>query len=204
MPAGPAHAWLQRLPLKHKHKRKNTPQANLNPTLPSPLQIQHTPQEKPMRAALTRPPLLPPTHNLTSSLLPPLSLPPPLMPENAPHSKLQIKQQNCKHSKDVTLSLINTTDPEDWDLILIQEPYIYPRSQLTLASQHWYTLYPSQDPDDHNLPCSLILISALLTSNSFTRICIASHIVTAISITQANTNINIYNIYNPPDTDMAL
>ena len=26
----------------------------------------------------------------------------------------------------------------------------------------------------------------------------------AISITQANTNIDIYNIYNPPDTDMTL
>ena len=125
------------------------------------------------------------------------------MPENAPHSRLQIKQQNCK-PKDITLSPINTTDPQDWELILIQEPYIYPRSQLTPASQHWYTLYPSQDPDDCNLPHSLILISAKLTSHSFIQIHITSHVVTALSITQVGTNINIYNIYNPPDTDMTL
>jgi hypothetical protein len=52
------------------------------------------------------------------------------MPESTPNNRLRIKQQNCKHSKEITLTLINTTDPYDWDLVLLQEPYIYPSHNL--------------------------------------------------------------------------
>lgn len=62
------------------------------------------------------------------------------MPEHTQNKTLKIKQQNCKHSKDITLTLLNTADPMKWDIILIQEPYIYPRTRLSPASPNWYIL----------------------------------------------------------------
>ena len=49
-------------------------------------------------------------------------------------SGLRIKQQNCRKSKTTALGLINIANPAKWDVILIQEPYIYLNSTLTITS----------------------------------------------------------------------
>jgi Endonuclease-reverse transcriptase len=117
---------------------------------------------------------------------------------------LRIKQQNCKHSKDITLTLMNMTDPLEWDLLLLQEPYIYPRTRLSPATANWYIMYPIQDNNDISPPRSIILISTQLTSDSFRQIQIKSHTISAITFTYNNdSNIDIYNIYNPPDSNTA-
>ena len=57
-------------------------------------------------------------------------------------SGLRIKQQNCRKSKTTALGFITIADPTKWDVILIQEPYIYPNSTLTIALQYWNVIYP--------------------------------------------------------------
>ena len=116
--------------------------------------------------------------------------------------QLRIKQQNCKHSKEVTLTLINEADPSKWDLLLIQEPYIYPDCRSSIATAKWFPLYPPQSIN--KIPCSMILVSNTLSSNTFEQIQIPSDTVTATSIKLTDGTINIYNIYNPPDSNSAL
>jgi hypothetical protein len=117
---------------------------------------------------------------------------------------LRIKQQNCKHLKDIMLTLMNMTDPLEWDLLLLQEPYIYPRTHLSPATANWYMMYPIQDNNNISLPHSIILISTQLTLGSFRQIQIKSHTISAITFTYNNdSNIDIYNIYNPPDSNTA-
>ena len=41
------------------------------------------------------------------------------------HAPICTMQQNCRVSKDITLTLINDVDPTKVGLILVQEPYIY-------------------------------------------------------------------------------
>ncbi|KIJ22827.1 hypothetical protein M422DRAFT_276688 [Sphaerobolus stellatus SS14] len=103
---------------------------------------------------------------------------------------------------DITLTLLNLTDPAKWDLILLQEPYIYPNSMLTIASARWFPLYPSCPPGQ--APRSLILVSSNLSSNTFEQSHIPSNTVTAISIFIPGGTINLFNLYNPPDSDAAL
>jgi hypothetical protein len=38
--------------------------------------------------------------------------------------KLRIYQLNCNASYDCQLIMLNSLSPQDWDLIMIQEPYI--------------------------------------------------------------------------------
>ena len=73
------------------------------------------------------------------------------MSEHA-HPEIRILQQNCRASKTVSLSLISEANPANFDLILIQEPYIYPNTCLSIASPKWHSYYPDQSPSDMNSP----------------------------------------------------
>ncbi|KAF8576367.1 hypothetical protein K439DRAFT_1287663, partial [Ramaria rubella] len=109
---------------------------------------------------------------------------------------LQIKQQNCKHSKDVTLTLLNLANPADWDLILIQEPYIYPNSRLTPATNKWVPLYPVSPANDDRPPRSIIFINANISTDSFQQIQIKSNKISTISMKHPDGTLDIFNIYN--------
>ena len=50
------------------------------------------------------------------------------------HAPIRTMQQNCRVSKDIALTLISDVDPAKVDLILVQEPYIYPNTKLSIAS----------------------------------------------------------------------
>ena len=119
---------------------------------------------------------------------------------------LRIKQQNCRKSKRVALSLINTADPALWDVILIQEPYIHPESTLTTASHAWNVLYPSPQSGGPASPSSVILINANLGPHCFQQITIMSNSITAVKLTPnaSSAPITIFNVYNPPNTNRAL
>ena len=123
------------------------------------------------------------------------------MPEQCQANQLCIKQQNCKHSKDLTLSLINMTDPNEWDILLIQEPYIYTEHTISIATSRWFPLYPP--PNTKQSPRSIILISTNISSNTFEQIQLPSDVVTAITLMIPGGKINIYNIYNPPNSNEA-
>ena len=61
-------------------------------------------------------------------------------------------QQNCWVSKDIALTLINNIDPAKVDLILFQEPYIYPNTKLSIVSPNWHAIYPFRCPTRTSLP----------------------------------------------------
>ena len=94
-------------------------------------------------------------------------------------------------------------DPTNTDIILVQEPYIYPNMCQSIASPKWCTYYPIQPPANTS-PHSFILISMLIDPNSVAQIPIPSSHVTAITISSTSDVLHIYNIYNPPNSDLAL
>src|SRR6266481_7628452 len=121
-------------------------------------------------------------------------------------SGLRIKQQNCRKSKSVALSLISTANPNLWDIILIQEPYIYPGSKLTTASPAWNIIYPVSNPYDAHAPGSVILLNANTGSQRFRQIPLQSSLIMAVSFHPDDdaVPITIFNIYNPPNSNLTL
>ncbi|KAF8579182.1 hypothetical protein K439DRAFT_1360128, partial [Ramaria rubella] len=117
------------------------------------------------------------------------------MPNSSLCQDLCIKQQNCKHSKDITLTLINTANPAEWDIILIQEPYIYPNSRLTPASNKWIPLYPVPTSNIDEPPRSIIFVNANISSDAFQQIPINCNEISAVSVNHTAGTLNIFNIY---------
>lgn len=119
-------------------------------------------------------------------------------------SNLHITQQNWKHCISIAQTPINTLNPNDWDLVLLQEPYIYPNTHLTMASRNWVTMYPTPGNGDTNIPKSVILVSDRLNLESYQQITIPSIHVTGLRIHVQNMSILVLNVYNPPKTDLAI
>ena len=119
---------------------------------------------------------------------------------------LRIKQQNCRKSKTAVLSLLNTIDPAQWDIVLLQEPYIYPDSTLTVASHAWIMIYPSPTTEDPTSPSSVVLINSNLGSRCFQQVPLAANLVTAITYRsdESPMPITIFNVYNLPNADHTL
>ena len=119
-------------------------------------------------------------------------------------TQLQINQQNSRKSKTVALGLINSLNPLSWAIVLLQEPYTYPNSHLTIASHHWHIIYPT-DPSNQT-PSSLILVNTNLDASAVMQIPIPSSLITAVAIKMAPDapSLNIFNISNPPNLNMAL
>ena len=115
-------------------------------------------------------------------------------------------QQNCRVSKDIALTLINDIDPANVDLILIQEPYIYPNTNLSIASPKWCAIYPLGRPTCARPPHSLILVSTNIDLSVIQQIPLLSNCVTAITFTPVPgvDPVHLFNIYNPPNSDEAL
>src|SRR5882724_9656262 len=102
--------------------------------------------------------------------------------------KLRITQQNCRKSKTVALGLINSVDPTDWDIVLLQEPYIYPNSHLTIASPRWNVIYPTAS-SNHAPPSSLILVNSNIRPSTIMQIPIPSPLIMAVTVqTEAETH----------------
>jgi len=109
--------------------------------------------------------------------------------------------------KTVALGLINDLDLLAWDIVLLQEPYIYPNLQLTIASPDCHIVYPHTATDSPPLPPNLlILVNVDLGSSIVTQIPIPSNSIMAIVVQAAPDvpTVNLYNIYNPPNMDTTL
>ena len=101
-------------------------------------------------------------------------------------AKLRIWQQNINKSLLAQQDLINNIRPDDYELILIQEPYM-DHNQKTRASSHWRVVYPSTYYTD---------LSAKLNTNSWRQMDVPCGDVTAIQISGDFGLISIFNIYN--------
>jgi hypothetical protein len=116
---------------------------------------------------------------------------------------LYILQQNCQKSRDVSLSLINSTNLEKYNIILIQEPYIYLDTHLTMGTSKWIPIYPAISNNVNEHLKSIIFISTHIPSSTFCQIAIPTCYITMISLQLPEEQIDIYNIYNPPYSDAA-
>ena len=86
-----------------------------------------------------------------------------------PPNNLRIWQQNLNKSLDAQLHLINSVCPSEWDILLIQEPWI--GFNGTRSSRYWRVLYPETHfVDNSKITRSLILVNTNIPTNSYEQI----------------------------------
>lgn len=112
-------------------------------------------------------------------------------------SNLRIWQQNLNKSKEAQLDLLSAAKPSDWDLILIQEPYLDNALNNTRANHHWVVHYPpTHRLEGQARTRSLILINKSIPSDSYKLLPIFSPDVTGIELTTDDGRLTLFNIYN--------
>ena len=118
-------------------------------------------------------------------------------------AKLRIWQQNLNKSLTSQLHLLNSAHPNDWDVIILQEPWMGHLG--TRSSHHWRVLYPnSYFIDNTKTPRSLIFINTNIPTNAYEELHFDSPDVTGMKITQGSTRIIIINVYNDCNNNDAL
>lgn len=120
--------------------------------------------------------------------------------------QLHVLSLNCRKQPEVMHSLINSTPPSCWDILCLQElPYdIDKRSGY--YTKYWVPIFPSYASMRSNTEHirSIMLINSSLPSDSYTAISITSLDLTGITLTTSNHSLNIYSVYNPPDSDSTI
>jgi len=110
--------------------------------------------------------------------------------------RLKIWQQNLNKSDKAQYDLINSPIHEEWDLLLLQEPYIDARGN-TKANPNWRVLYPSSHLTDNTTKRSLILVNSKLDTNTWSQITVeGSNDITAVQFKHPQGKLTIFNIYN--------
>ena len=107
-----------------------------------------------------------------------------------------IWQQNVVKSSTSQHDLLAKADPNKWDIIALQEPYLN-HLQLTQANQHWMVMYPSnKNLQGQACTHSIILINKKIDSPQIQQINIPSSDITAIKISTRNRSLIVINLYN--------
>ncbi|KAJ6504542.1 hypothetical protein DFH09DRAFT_943705 [Mycena vulgaris] len=124
---------------------------------------------------------------------------------NTPHTytinALRVKSLNCKKKYDCLISLLNTVDPVEYNVLLIQEPPPNLNKFPSLSSPHWTCLTPTFNTTS---PDTLLYISKTIPSSAYRQNKIKSSYITSITFTLATDTIHIFSLYNPPDSDDVL
>lgn len=124
-----------------------------------------------------------------------------------PPTSLRIWQQNLNKSIKAQYDLINPLIHNNWDIILLQEPYTDSLGN-TRANHHWRVVYPSDHLTDTSPKHSIILVNTRLDTNTWSQIQFnGTNDVTAIQIKHPQGRTTIFNIYNDcthSDTTTAL
>ena len=120
---------------------------------------------------------------------------------------LCIWQQNTYNSKYTQQYIINSANPANWNILVIQEPWLDPHGN-TRASGFWCMLYPSSHFHD-NTPCtcSILLINTNISTEAYSQLSIPSNDITAVQLKGDFSHLMIFNLYNDcmhNDTLMAL
>lgn len=114
----------------------------------------------------------------------------------APQTRqLKIWQQNVNKSLTSQLDLLQSLGARDFDLAIIQEPYI-DYLNLTRSNPYWSVIYPTKHHDKTGLTRSIILVNTRLTTNCWTQLPVDSTDITAIQIESEDITLRIFNIYN--------
>ena len=110
-------------------------------------------------------------------------------------SRLHIWQQNAHKSKLAQLHILNSANPEDWDIIAIQEPWLNSLSNAR-GSTFWRILYPSNHlSDDATRSRSIFLINTNISTDCYTQLDIPSADITAIWFTNNQGCLAVFNVY---------
>ena len=113
-----------------------------------------------------------------------------------PPMRLKIWEQNLNKSNKAQFDLINPPIHKEWDVLLIQEPYIDSFSNMK-ATSRWHITYPSSHLADSSTCRSVILVNASLDTNVWAQIPLeGSNDLTAIQFRLPQGHITIFNIYN--------
>jgi hypothetical protein len=124
------------------------------------------------------------------------------MPERLQTHKLQatrhvrIWQQNCRRSEACQQDVINSCNPDKYNLILIQEPWLDHLSN-THAPTGWSAVYPPTHYLENAERTRLVIfISPRLAGDACTNIPIDSPDITAVQLETERGSIRILNVYN--------
>lgn len=115
--------------------------------------------------------------------------------EPAP-KRLRIWQQNINKSKKAHMDLINSNVHKEWDVLLLQEPYIdiFGNSK---GNPMWTVLYPADKGTSNKVVRSVIMVKGAMKSDTYEEIKVpGSNDITAIQISGAYGRLAIFNIYN--------
>ena len=101
----------------------------------------------------------------------PRSLPPSFMSDTTIDKpiRLNIWQQNLNKSAKAHWDLINSSIHKDWDVILLQEPYLDSYGN-TKATNNWRVVYPSSRFTNDSVVRSVILVNSRLDTNHWHQI----------------------------------
>ncbi|KAJ7131879.1 hypothetical protein C8R43DRAFT_895536, partial [Mycena crocata] len=107
---------------------------------------------------------------------------------------LRILSLNTHKCYDVLISLLNSTDPVDYDILCIQEPPPDLNKFPSLSSPHWDRILPTfrtRSPD------TLLYINKTIPSSNYKQNTIKSSFVTSISLTIDNRTVQVFSLYKP-------
>ncbi|OCH89830.1 hypothetical protein OBBRIDRAFT_731969 [Obba rivulosa] len=90
--------------------------------------------------------------------------------------------------------MLHNVNPDDTDIVLIQEPYI-DHLKNSRAFLCWRPIYPLSHRDSNKWMCSLILVSARLETNTWTAIPIDLPDITGITLDTTTNHFHIFNVY---------
>lgn len=87
--------------------------------------------------------------------------------------------------------------PKNWDIIILQEPYIDPQ-HLTRATRAWNVIYPTSHLTDKDSSIrSVILVNEALDTNTWTQISLpGTNDITAVQLQGNFGRLSLFNIYN--------
>ena len=111
-------------------------------------------------------------------------------------SRVKIWQQNLAKSNTAQQAVINEANPNNWDILAIQEPWIDHLGR-TRANPKWSVIYPTcRGRDNLPPPRSVLLVNMKIPTESITQIPIDLNDITAIKIQTQHHTLTIINIYN--------
>ncbi len=113
------------------------------------------------------------------------------------NTSLRICQQNLNKSLVSQSAFLNMLDPDQFDLALIQKPYI-DWLGLTRANSKWWVIYPTGHRDKGKVDKiqSAILVNKRISTNDWDKIDFDSPDVTAMHIHTPLGPLYIFNVYN--------
>ncbi|CDO68734.1 hypothetical protein BN946_scf184652.g61 [Trametes cinnabarina] len=113
---------------------------------------------------------------------------------------------NCRKQPEVLKSVLNTTNPAEWDLLCLQEPPLSIDRLLSFRSPRWNLVLPSSAASrgEGEMIRSVIYVNNHLPSDLYTQISVPSLDIVALKLSLPSLSLSIFSVYNPPSSDSAI